>query len=142
MKALQVLSKNEDSKKLLRSLKRKNDEKDDKKPDKDDIPEKKRCTEGTSSDRHINTIKTWVLEKLSPESITNLIMTFMVNINNYIKVIYYIVISLVLNHVHHILNLNVLVLYCFFFCVINDKLSHLKSEKNDSFSNFWFLVAK
>ncbi|XP_022182755.1 symplekin [Myzus persicae] len=77
MKALQVLSKNEDSKKLLRSLKRKNDDKEDKKPDKDDIPEKKRCTEGTPPDQHINTIKAWVLEKLSPESITNLIMTFM-----------------------------------------------------------------
>jgi len=85
MKALQVLSKNEDSKKLLRSLKRKNDDKEDKKPDKDDIPEKKRCTEGTPSDRHINAITTWVLEKLSPESITNLIMTFMVNINNCFK---------------------------------------------------------
>lgn len=80
MKALQVLSKNEDSKKLLRSLKRKNDDIEDKKTDKDDIPEKKRCTEGTLPDRHINTVKEWVLGKLSPESITNLIMTFMVNI--------------------------------------------------------------
>lgn len=88
MKALQVLSKNEDSKKLLRSLKRKNDDKEDKKPDKDDIPEKKRCTEGTPPDRHINIVKAWVLEKLSPESITNLIMTFMVNIYNYIKIIF------------------------------------------------------
>lgn len=88
MKALQVLSKNEDSKKLLRSLKRKNDDKEDKKPDKDDVPEKKRCTEGTPPDRHINIVKAWVLEKLSPESITNLIMTFMVNIYNYIKTIF------------------------------------------------------
>lgn len=93
MKALQVLSKNEDSKKLLRSLKRKNDDKDDKKPEKDDIPEKKRCTEGTTPDRHINSVKAWVLEKLSTESITNLIMTsmvnnivFIININNYIKI--------------------------------------------------------
>jgi len=79
MKALQVLSKNEDSKKLLRSLKRKSDDKDDKKPEKDDIPEKKRCTEGIPPDRHINSVKAWVLEKLSTESITNLIMTSMVN---------------------------------------------------------------
>lgn len=87
MKALQVLSKNEDSKKLLRSLKRKNDDKEDKKSDKDDIPEKKRCTEGTPPDRHINAVKAWVLEKLSPESIANIIMTFMVNIYNNIKMI-------------------------------------------------------
>jgi len=81
MKALQVQSKNEDSKKLLRSLKRKNDDKEDKKLDKDDIPEKKRCTESTLSlDMRINTIKAWVLDKFSPESITNLVMTFMVSV--------------------------------------------------------------
>lgn len=82
MKALQVLSKNEDSKKLLRSLKRKNDDKDDKKFDKEDIPEKKRCTLSTPpTDARINSVKAWVLEKLSPESITNLIMIFMVSVN-------------------------------------------------------------
>lgn len=82
MKALQVLSKNEDSKKLLRSLKRKNDDKDEKKFDKEDIPEKKRYTIGTPpTDVRINLVKTWVLERLSPESITNLIMTFMVSAN-------------------------------------------------------------
>lgn len=81
MKSLQVLSKNEDSKKLLKSLKRKTDEKDDKKTDKDDIPEKKRCTEGTVlSDLRTNSVKTWILEKLSPESVTNLVMTFMVSL--------------------------------------------------------------
>lgn len=81
MKAFQVLSKNEDSKKLLRSLKRKNDDKEDKKLDKDDIPEKKRCPEGfIPSSSRVNAVKTWVLEKFSPETITNLIMTFMVNI--------------------------------------------------------------
>uniref|UniRef100_A0A2S2QQH0 Symplekin n=1 Tax=Sipha flava TaxID=143950 RepID=A0A2S2QQH0_9HEMI len=78
MKALQVLSKNEDGKKLLRSLKRKNDDVDDKKTDKDEIPEKKRCTDGTLvSDTNINMVKSWVLEHFSSESITNLIMTFM-----------------------------------------------------------------
>lgn len=80
MKALQVLSKNEDSKKLLRSLKRKNDDKDDKKVDKNDIPEKKRCTE--PSDLRVNTVKAWVYEKFSPESVANLVMTFMVYITN------------------------------------------------------------
>lgn len=79
MKALQVLSKNEDSKKLLRSLKRKNEDKDEKKTDKDDIPEKKRCTENALSAPHISTVNAWVLEKFAPESVTNLIMTFMVN---------------------------------------------------------------
>lgn len=79
MKALQVQSKNEDSKKILRSLKRKNDDKEDKKVDKNDIPEKKRCTEGVPpSDLRINTVKTWIFEKFSPESVTNLVMTFMV----------------------------------------------------------------
>jgi len=79
MKALQVQSKNEDSKKLLRSLKRKNDDKEEKKSDKDDVPEKKRCTESTMpSDMRVNIVKEWVLEKFSPESIANLIMTFMV----------------------------------------------------------------
>lgn len=82
MKALQVLSKNEDSKKLLRSLKRKNEDKDDKKLDKHDIPEKKRCTEGSvPSEQRINIVKSWVLEQFSPESITNLIMTFMVSVS-------------------------------------------------------------
>lgn len=81
MKAFQVLSKNEDSKKLLRSLKRKNDDKEDKKIDKDDIPEKKRCTEIIiPSTSRVNAVKTWVLERFSTESITNLIMTFMVYI--------------------------------------------------------------
>lgn len=81
MKALQVLSKNEDSKKLLRSLKRKNEEKEDKKPDKDDIPEKKRCIEGTPPpDPRVDSVKAWVFEKFSPESITNLVMTFMVSV--------------------------------------------------------------
>lgn len=81
MKSLQVLSKNEDSKKLLKSLKRKTDEKEDKKTDKDDIPEKKRCTKGTVlSDLRANSLKTWVLEKLSSESVTNLVMTFMVSL--------------------------------------------------------------
>lgn len=81
MKALQVLSKNEDSKKLLRSLKRRNDDKDDKKADKDEIPEKKRCTDSTLiSDININIVKTWVLEHFSTESITNLIITFMVSV--------------------------------------------------------------
>lgn len=80
MKSLQVLSKNEDSKKLLKSLKRKTDEKEDKKIDKDDIPEKKRCTEGTIlTDLRTNSVKTWILEKLSPELVTNLVMTFMVS---------------------------------------------------------------
>lgn len=79
MKALQVLSKNEDSKKFLRSLKRKNDDKEDKKSDNDDIPEKKRCTDSLPSEQHINTVKAWVLERFSSESITNLIMAFMVN---------------------------------------------------------------
>lgn len=81
MKALQVLSKNEDGKKLLRSLKRKNDDVDDKKIDKDEIPEKKRCTDSTIvSETNINMVKTWVLEHFSSESITNLIMTFMVRV--------------------------------------------------------------
>lgn len=83
MKALQVLSKNEDSKKLLRSLKRKNEDKEDKKMDKDDVPEKKRCLESTPPPElsiDVDTIKAWVLEKFSPESITNLIMTFMVSV--------------------------------------------------------------
>lgn len=79
MKALQVMSKNEDSKKLLRSLKRKNDDKDDKKTVKDEIPEKKRCTDRTLiSETNMNIVKTWVLEHFSSESITNLVMTFMV----------------------------------------------------------------
>lgn len=79
MKALQVQSKNEDSKKLLRSLKRKNDDKEEKKLDKDDIPEKKKFTESTlPPDMRINMVKAWVLDKFSPESIANLIMTFMV----------------------------------------------------------------
>ncbi|VVC29902.1 Armadillo-type fold,Symplekin C-terminal,Symplekin/Pta1, N-terminal,Armadillo-like [Cinara cedri] len=78
MKALQVLSKNDDSKKLLRSLKRKNEDKDDKKLDKEDIPEKKRCTEGIIfQDPNINIVKAWILEKFTPESITNLVMLFM-----------------------------------------------------------------
>lgn len=72
MKALQVLSKNDDSKKLLRSLKRKND-------DKEDIPEKKRCTD-SPPEQHINSVKSWVLEKFSSESITNLIIAFMVGL--------------------------------------------------------------
>lgn len=81
MKSLQVMSKNEDSKKLLRSLKRKNEDKEDKKSVKHDIPEKKRCTESSvPSDQYINTVKAWVLEKFTPESITNLIMTFMVSV--------------------------------------------------------------
>lgn len=81
MKALQVMSKNEDSKKLLRSLKRKNEDKEDKKSIKHDIPEKKRCTEGSvPSDQYVNTVKAWVLEQFTPESITNLIMTFMVSV--------------------------------------------------------------
>lgn len=82
MKALQVLSKNEDSKKLLRSLKRKNEDKEDKKMDKDEVPEKKRCLESTPPELSIDvdTIKAWVLEKFSPETITNLIMTFMVSV--------------------------------------------------------------
>lgn len=74
MKALQVQSKNEDSKRLLRSLKRRND-------DKDDVPEKKKCIESTPSpDLRINAVKAWVLDKFSTESITNLIMTFIVRI--------------------------------------------------------------
>lgn len=76
MKALQVLSKNEDSKKFLRSLKRKNDDKDDKKSDNDNIPEKKKCTD----EQYVNTVKTWVLERFSVESITNLIIAFMVSL--------------------------------------------------------------
>lgn len=81
MKALQVLSKNEDSKRILRSLKRKNEDKDDKKIDKEDIPEKKRCTEVvTPPDPNINIVMAWVLEQFSPESITNLVMAFMVSL--------------------------------------------------------------
>lgn len=80
MKALQVLSKNEDSKKFLRALKRKNDDKEDKKPDKDEIPEKKRCTD-LSSELRINSTKAWVLEKFSSESVANLIFTFLVCLN-------------------------------------------------------------
>lgn len=73
MKALQVLSKNEDSKKLLRSLKRKNE-------DKDNIPEKRKFTEGvTQPDLNINIVKTWIIEQFIPETVTNLVMTFMVS---------------------------------------------------------------
>jgi len=91
MKALQVLSKNEDSKKLLRSLKRKNEDKEEKKLCKDDIPEKKRCTEGTlPPEIQINSVKIWVLEKLSPETVTNLIMTFMVSIELLNSIVLYI----------------------------------------------------
>lgn len=80
MKALQVLSKNEDSKKLLRSLKRKNEDKDDKKLDKDNIPEKKKCTESvTQSDANINIVKGWVIEQFFPETIANLVIAFMVS---------------------------------------------------------------
>ncbi|XP_050439489.1 symplekin [Adelges cooleyi] len=79
IKALQVLSKNEDSKKLLRSLKRKNDDKEDRKLDKEDIPDKKRCTESlVKLDPEL--VKTWILERFSSQTVAELVMAFMVKL--------------------------------------------------------------
>ncbi|XP_050547676.1 symplekin-like, partial [Daktulosphaira vitifoliae] len=75
LKAFQVVSKNDDSKRLLRSLKRKNDEKDSYNFDKDDIPEKKRCIESIAFDPEL--VKMWLLERFSVDTVSKLVMNFM-----------------------------------------------------------------